>query len=581
MEGKSTSRYHPQLLVVAFACWCVSLHSSAEDIVFPGPVHELGRYHSGYFDHSACEVPAYDRYGSRILVTDAKRGLTILDIADPRQPSRIDSLSIPEGYASINSVAVGHGLVAIAVESQKSRQDPGAVFIYNTQLGLIMRVPVGPLPDAMAFTPDGSALVVAIEAEPDVELDASEGSVVAFRGDAEGEIAIIDLADYSLTTVALDALGTPDSVQAFRAEGGILSLMDAKLPGDPIVKSSQDLEPEYVAISPDSRTAVVSLQENNAIAVIDLTTRRLKGVHALGLKDLSPEANAIDPSNRDGGVQINPWPAMAAYCPDSIALFEHGGDLYLVTANEGDSRAFDLRRVKDLRLDLEVFPNASQLQRNEQLGRLEVSVSAGDPDGDGDQDRLVAIGARSFSIFKLTDTGPELVYDSGSDFERITAATLPGHFNSDNDSNNSFDQRSDDSGPEPEGLAITEIGERRYAFIGLERIGGVMVYDITDPAEPVHLQYLNPRRFDVPVQLPDGRSNPEAGDLGPEAMIVIPASQSPTGEPLLVVANEVSGTTTLYRIAPPATPDTSMPSPRTRSSSQVLLHHDDLLANLP
>ena len=158
---------------------------------------------------------------------------------------------------------------------------------------------------------------------------------------------------------------------------------------------------------------------------------------------------------------------------------------------------------------------------------------------DGDYDQLYSYGARSFSIW---DAYGNLVYDSSDDFEQITAAMLPDDFNSNNDANGSFDSRSDDKGPEPEALAIGVINGRTYAFIGFERMGGIIVYDVTDPHAPQFVQYLNNRDF---------AGDPEmstAGDLGPEGIIFIAASDSPTGSPMLMVANEISGSTTLYHI---------------------------------
>jgi hypothetical protein len=160
-------------------------------------------------------------------------------------------------------------------------------------------------------------------------------------------------------------------------------------------------------------------------------------------------------------------------------------------------------------------------------------------EGDGDYEALFTLGGRSFSIWSTDGTQ---VYDSGSEFEHIVAASNPLFFNASNDDRN-FDSRSDNKGPEPEGLAVGMVGERRYAFIGLERMGGVIAYDITDPYAPLFVDYANNRNFSV-----DPATVPAAGDLGPEGLLFIDAKDSPTNAPLLVVANEVSGTVTLYRL---------------------------------
>jgi hypothetical protein len=230
------------------------------------------------------------------------------------------------------------------------------------------------------------------------------------------------------------------------------------------------------------------------------------------------------------------------YQPDAIVAYTVAGETYLMTANEGDARGYtgfsEEVRVRDLTLDPTAFPDAASLQENENLGRLRVTDQLGDTDQDGDFDALYAYGGRSFSIW---DASGQLVFDSGGDFEQITASAFPAFFNASN-ANNNFDDRSDDKGPEPEDVALGVVEGRTYAFIGLERIGGVMVYDVTDPSSPSFVQYINNRDFTQPV------NSAAAKDLGPEGMVSISAHDSPTHTPLLVVAHEVSGTTTIFEI---------------------------------
>jgi hypothetical protein len=267
----------------------------------------------------------------------------------------------------------------------------------------------------------------------------------------------------------------------------------------------------------------------------------------LGFKDHSLAANGLDASDKDDTINIMPQDGvLGMYQPDSIAAYNVKGNTYIVTANEGDARDYDTfgeeDRVKDLVLDPVAFPNPDAFQDSTVLGRLTVTNTLGDIDGDGDFDRLYAFGARSFSIFKATKQGLEQVFDSGDQFEQITAAAIPTEFNSDNSENDSFDKRSDNKGPEPEGLAIGTIGQHTYAFIGLERVSGIMVYDISTPQSPQFVQYINNRDFNGDTEAGT------AGDLGPEGIAFISAKESPNGYPMLAVANEVSGTTTLYRI---------------------------------
>jgi hypothetical protein len=247
----------------------------------------------------------------------------------------------------------------------------------------------------------------------------------------------------------------------------------------------------------------------------------------------------LDASDRDGTARLDRWPVLGAYMPDGIATLRAGGDDYFITANEGDTRGYDVERLRDLELDPSRFPNAAALQSSASLGRLKVSSLDGDLDGDGDLDEVHAFGARSLSVW---DRAGRLVFDTGSLFEDVTATALAEAFNSNNDENGSFDSRSDDRGPEPEGLTVADIDGRTYAFVGLERVGGIVVLDITDPSQVRFVEYDNLRDFSGDVERGAAR------DLGPEGLKFVPAGSSPTGRGLLLVANEVSGTTTAYDV---------------------------------
>jgi hypothetical protein len=266
------------------------------------------------------------------------------------------------------------------------------------------------------------------------------------------------------------------------------------------------------------------------------------------------QGNALDASDRDGRINFVNWPVFGMYQPDAIAAFAVKGKTYYVTANEGDAREYiyedengeeveafvEEARVRSLTLDPVAFPNRDELRDNANLGRLTVTTTLGDADGDGLFEELYVLGGRSFSVW---DAHGKLVYDSGDLLEKLTALADPANFNANNDENDTFDNRSDNKGSEPEGLVIGEVLGRPFAFIGLERVGGVMVFDLSNPTAPRFVQYLNNRDFN---------GDPEAGtagDLGPEGLAFIPWWQSPTWKPLLVVGNEVSGTTTIYELA--------------------------------
>jgi hypothetical protein len=311
----------------------------------------------------------------------------------------------------------------------------------------------------------------------------------------------------------------------------------------PAATEAQDIEPEYVAISDDSKTAYVTLQENNAIAVVDLPSARVTALHPLGTKDHSQRINQLDASDRDGGFRLRTWPIEGLFLPDAIAFYLHDGHRYLVTANEGDAREYDcyeeLERVGGLDLDPARFPDAGILQEDGQLGRLRVTTAGADIDGDGDVDRLRAFGARSFSIW--TSQGQRL-FDSGRDFERILGRLDAENFNSDNTENDSGDSRSDDKGPEPEALTLGEIDGHLYAFVGLERQSGIFAYDVTDPLAVRFQTYANSRLFAGDAE------GGTAGDLGPEGLLFVPANESPNGQDLLISANEISGSVAIFRV---------------------------------
>jgi hypothetical protein len=232
------------------------------------------------------------------------------------------------------------------------------------------------------------------------------------------------------------------------------------------------------------------------------------------------------------------------YEPDAIASYQVNGQTLLVMANEGDTRDYppgftEEARVSSLSLDAAAFaaqgyPDVSTgisgLRNNANLGRLTVTNQNGSKELDTDTEfeRLYVPGGRSFSIRRADGV---LLYDSGDAFEQITAKLIPDLFNSQGDTG-SFDTRSDNKGPEPEAIAIGKVSAKTYAFIGLERTGGIMVYDISNPNNSKFAAYRNT----APL------------DLAPEGMFFINEEDSPNGKPLLVVSHEVSNTIAIFEV---------------------------------
>ncbi len=519
---------------------------------------------------NGAEIAAFDPDSDRLFVV-AGSLVEIQSISDTGAITAIGELPIgftpPAGTQALpNSVAVKNGIVAVAFaieDNDTGAQRPGRVSFYDAATGTFLNsVKVGALPDMLVFTPDGSKLLVANEGEPN-----SYGQETSV--DPDGSVSIIEIPDHGGINVRGrgERLFRPKVRTAkfnrFNDQLDALTEAGVRITG-PGATVAQDLEPEYITISPDGKTAWVTLQENNAIAVVDIAKARVTKILPLGAKDHSLPGNGLDASDRDsatgeGAINIQTQPVFGLYQPDAIASFEIDGNPYYITANEGDAREYDgfaeEARVKDIALDPLRFPNAATLQEDANLGRLTVTTATGDSDGDGDFDRIEAFGSRSFSIW---DAEGNQIYDSGDQLEQITAAQVPELFNSNGEAD-SFDSRSDNKGPEPEGVVTGVVGDRTYAFIGLERVGDVIVYDVTNPTQPQFVQYIN---------------TPE--DIGVEGLTFISAADSPTGKPLLVTASEVSQTVTTFEISPEA-----LTPPEEDVYTLQLLHFADQEAGIP
>ena len=584
--------------------------NDAPEVVTPDSItlNYLGRYSANIFGASAAEIPAFDPVNQRIFIVNAQKGaVDVLNAADPANPVLLQELtveSITEG-AVVNSIAYKGGYLAVAVEAP-TKTDNGWVALFDaTSLEMLGYEQVGAQPDMVTFTPDGQYVLTANEGEPSTDYQIDPVGSISILGVSEGQLVEVRTAGFSAFNTQADAL---------RSAG-------VRIYG-PNASVEQDLEPEYIAISSDSGTAWVSLQENNALAKVDIATATVTDILPLGYKDHGTAGNGLDVSDSDDAINIDTWPGvLGMYQPDSIAAYEVDGETLLVTANEGDSRAwgeddqaywdgdaskgfveefrvkhlvhvsgFDRRAGDDLPPQLRDLAAGALLnpttfaycgataadpgdcRADENLGRLTVAWTDGyrkDANGDpvlfdasgnqnlaGDRlmyDNLYAYGARSFSI---RDGEGQLVWDSGDQLEQYFASdacmlganrTIPcsDYFNATHDEGDTFDNRSDNKGPEPEGVTVGQLGNKTFAFIGLERIGGVMAWDITDPTAPVLVDYLNTRE-DWTTEDPS-TVLATAGDLGPEGLVFIAPEDSPNGEALLVIGNEVSGTTAVYQ----------------------------------
>lgn len=525
----------------------------------------IGRHQTGVYGLSAAEIVEYHSASQRIFVVNARSGK--VDIIDAHLLGNATTATAPLALnnldklgeldvakdvglsfmGSVNSVSISGNLLAAAIErgdaAGNKTQANGYVAFYqlngNDTPQYLSAVEVGALPDNVVFSHDGKTVLVANEGEPNQD----------YSVDPEGSVAIIAIADGKPAVTA--TLVTFTEFNQGNARYNEIT-KDIKING-PMATVAQDLEPEYISVSPDNSRAFVSLQENNAIAVIDIVNAKVAKILPLGLKDYGLDVNKIDASDKDDMVNLQAYAGVyGMYQPDTVASYRWNNADFIVTANEGDSRDYagfsEEARAGDLTLDPN-HPQFAAAKDKTQLARLKVTKSMGDDDNDGDYDKIVSFGARSFSIW--TADGQQ-VFDSGSDFERITAALLGNNFNNNNEENKG-DSRSDDKGPEPEALALGKIGQKLYAFIGLERTSGFMIYDVTNPFDVHFVDYVVNRDFeaDFSIDTDTGEVKGDAslaGDLGPEGMKFVSAEKSPNGQPLLIIGNEVSGTTSVYQI---------------------------------
>lgn len=521
----------------------------------------LGRYSIGTYNSNGgvAEISTFDPASKRMFVINGPdTTVKIVNIANPASPVLIATLSIKPYGIDINSIACNKkGLIAMAVVDSNGKTNPSSIVFTDINGNYISKVKAGANTDHIIFTSDGNKLLCANEGEPNV----------GYTIDPEGSVSIIDLSNgaanltqANVQTAGFTAFNAPTVIDSkIRIYGKIQN-------GTSFLRNStvaEDLEPEYITISDDNTTAWVTCQENNAIAVVNINTATVTNLLPLGYKNHRLLGNGLDPSDRDNGsngavAKIDTFPVFGMYMPDGISSYKNGSQTYLVTANEGDARADwgaannEENRLNDVAyvLDTAKFGGAAgvaAIKANSFLGRLTVSNKTGDFDNDGKMDSIFAFGARSFSIWNGT-TGA-LVWDSKDEFEQRIKSVLPAYFNAGH-TTNALDDRSDNKGPEPESITVGKIKDSTYAFIALERIGGIMIYNITNPSAPYFVQYINSRNFSV---TPSQANLATVGDLGPEGIVFIPSSESPNGVNMIMLSNEVSGTVAFYSLNTPET----------------------------
>jgi hypothetical protein len=451
----------------------------------------------------SAEITDFDPSTSRLFAVNngTTNKIDVIDFVNPTSIRVVASISMAPYGGYVNSVAVSNGKVAAAIESV-NKQDNGKVAIFDTKtLAEIRVVQVGALPDMITFTPDGKFILTANEGEPND----------SYTVDPEGSISIISTEDYSVKTINFTSW-----------EGAYTVLAGKGMRVFGVGRNfTKDIEPEYITVSRDSKTAWVTLQENNAIAKIDMQSKSIVDILPLGFKNYSLPNNRIDPSDRDSKIDFTSTyqNIFGMYQPDAVSNIRINGVNYLITANEGDAREYagfsEIKRASLVVMDPTAFPDRVTLRTDAQLGRLNITTTLGDLDGDGDYDQLYSLGARSFSVWNA-ETGQQ-VFDSGNELD-FKAKEL----------NIYDDGRSDDKSVEPEAATTGWVGKTPIAIIGLERADAFAIYDITDPAKPLFIKMF------------------ATGDA-PEGILFIPASKSPIGQSLIVVSSENDGNIKVYR----------------------------------
>lgn len=522
---------------------------------------QIARYSAGQYnvDGGVMEIVAYNQATEWAYAINGQSGkLAAIPLAGLTAGAHVEALTGTEidvkalveaedstfQYGDMTSVAISPDSTTLAAALQaQGSNDAGRVALFTCEedgsLTLEALVETGAQPDMVTFAGDGVVLT-ADEGEP----REGYGETIA---DPKGSVTVVDVEAQESTVVDFSAF---DSQRDQLAEDGIV-LKKGSAP-------SVDLEPEYIAVS--GGKAYVTLQENNAIAVLDIDSQTFEGVYSAGFEDHS--TTAIDLDKKDDAYDPQTYESLLGIrMPDGIAAFTVEGTTYLVTANEGDARewgdedqgTFYLSEdERDFGEEGVTSPTGAITAENSGLEGKVVFFKTEDFDG-LDPEKDYVFGGRSFTVFQATENGLEEVFTSGDDFEALTAQYVPEYFNASND-NAVLDDRSGKKGPEAESVTVGTVDGKTYAFVALERTGGVMVYDVTDPEAITFVNYVNTRDFGTTVEGSEEYEDGEldkwvtGGDVAPEGLLFLDAASSPNGEPMLLAACEVSGTVAVYQL---------------------------------
>jgi hypothetical protein len=501
--------------------------------------HEIATFHAG---------------SKRVFATNGvKNAIDIYDISDVASPKKVGSVALSSYGNDVTSVAAGKDVVVAVVNVSDKFSATGVptttngkIVVFDTN-GKVLSSPdvLGVLPDSVTFAPNGTTALVAIEAQPvcakdDPATAAKEDTDYSKASDPVGGVTVVDLSNPASPVLRFAGFDQ-FSIFEMRAKGIAVSSV--------VNNVSKDFEPEFVTAI-DNNYAYVTIQEANAIGKLNIGSATFESISRAFESKVSRVAR--DTSDRDAGAGPRTYTnVVGASQPDAIAGFTIGAGQYFVTANEGDAREYtclnDDLRGSALKVDARRFPDWSILSGSAALGRAKVNPTIGDKDGDGDIDTIHLRGSNSMTMYR----NGIVIWDSAELLDQIQTKAFgvtningSHSLSSDKSTMNYVGQdRSDDKGSEPEGVAVGMVGNRRIAILGLERMTALAIFDITQPRNPVFQEWLQM----LPTKATPAK---DVKHWSPEGIVFVPADKSPSGKALVITSYELSGSLSIHQIEP-------------------------------
>lgn len=250
---------------------------------------------------TAAEIVAASEDGMTLIYSDSPQEVIgFVDITDPETPVAAGTVALGGEPTSV-AVQGDYALVGVNTSADFINVSGELAVIDIANQTITATLDLGGQPDSVAVSPDGTYAAIVIENERDEDLE---------------EGVIPQLPAGKLVVVALD--GQPDS----------WSTTDIDLTGLDGVLEPTDPEPEYVDIN-DDNIAVVSLQENNAVVLVDLAAGTVLNSFSAGEVDLTMVDDTEEGALISQTASISDIPRE----PDGVTWL---GTDYFATADEGD-----------------------------------------------------------------------------------------------------------------------------------------------------------------------------------------------------------------------------------------------------